>query len=311
MNTSAAGEVSSNTFDRKGMAELRNAQYARLVFTTVTVVERRRINPHRAVLACAIALAVALGYALSTFALTVNRVTVTSDKLSNEVRIVQLTDLHGMVFGFGNRWLVRLVESQAPDFIAVTGDMFSRDDANAKAVALSLIGRLCRLCPVLVVNGEHDGKKAYANAFSGESNAHFLADDDMILRAGESELHIYGISNVYYSSTFSLSDKFSLDADRFSILLAHIPNQAAFASFGVDLALCGDTHGGLIRLPAVGAIYSGTEFFPELRGTPMKGMYEKNGSRMLISSGLGSYPILARLFNAPEIAVITLKPERA
>ena len=65
-------------------------------------------------------------------------------------------------------------------------------------------------------------------------------------------------------------------------------------------------------MPKLGAIYNQGIWFPETIGKTdsdavyTKGLYEKNGKYLFVSSGLGnSVPI--RLFNRPEIAVITLK----
>ncbi len=92
-----------------------------------------------------------------------------------------------------------------------------------------------------------------------------------------------------------------------SILLAHRPHYFnQYVDWGADLIFSGDTHGGMIRLPFIGGlIASDGGFFPEYDG----GVYRDGQSTMIVSRGLGNYPINLRVFNRPELGVITLKGE--
>ena len=118
------------------------------------------------------------------------------------------------------------------------------------------------------------------------------------------------ISNVYYSPTFNLKNAFTLDESRLNILLAHSENMEDFADFGLDLVLCGDTHGGQVRLPYAGALVNNGIWLPELKGRIYtKGLYAKDDTQLFISSGLGNYPVPLRFLNRPEIAVLTIIPE--
>ena len=67
-------------------------------------------------------------------------------------------------------------------------------------------------------------------------------------------MRLYGITNVYYTDTFDLTNAFTLDQSVYNILLAHITNFEDFADFGMDLSICGDTHGGQVRLPYLGGL---------------------------------------------------------
>ena len=130
----------------------------------------------------------------------------------------------------------------------------------------------------------------------------------------DTKINLYGITNQYYSPTFNLKNEFEINKEEYNILLAHISNFEKFEEFGIDLSLCGDTHGGEIRLPFIGAVINRGIWFPEIRKDIenidvkcVKGLYKRNDSYLFVSSGLGSYPIGVRLFNRPEIAVIKLK----
>ncbi|MFR1841829.1 MAG: hypothetical protein ACLSWQ_05305 [Oscillospiraceae bacterium] len=86
-----------------------------------------------------------------------------------------------------------------------------------------------------------------------------------------------------------------------------------YESFGADLTLCGDTHGGVIQIPFLGPAYHNSQILPELFGSKEnvydKGLFSYSGGYMFITSGIGNYPIPARFNNRPEIGEIIIKPE--
>lgn len=96
-------------------------------------------------------------------------------------------------------------------------------------------------------------------------------------------------------------------------MLAHISNFEDFADFGMDLSLCGDSHGGQVRLPFIGGLNNRGQWFPELSDTDakyVKGLYRDGDKSLFISGGLGSYPVPVRFLNRPEVAVIHLEGQK-
>lgn len=246
-----------------------------------------------------------------TYTLTVTNTEIYDERISSEVKIVQLTDLHGAKFGSDNNSLINLIDKQKPDAVFVTGDMFTRGDEKGKQTAINLMSTLSKKYDVYFINGEHDDDGEYLLQLY-KANVHVMSYETQVLKIRDNEIRLYGINNQYYSSEFDLSDSFTSDDKRFSILLAHSSYFEKFREFGIDLSICGDTHGGQVRLPKLGAIYNQGIWFPETIGKTdsdavyTKGLYERDGKHLFVSSGLGnSVPI--RLFNRPEIAVITLK----
>lgn len=89
---------------------------------------------------------------------------------------------------------------------------------------------------------------------------------------------------------------------------------AAYENWGADLILSGDTHGGMVRLPFLGPLQYNGIWFPKLTSSqPVydKGLYEMDGHALYVSSGLGNYPFPIRLFNRPQVSVLTLVPSPA
>jgi len=91
------------------------------------------------------------------------------------------------------------------------------------------------------------------------------------------------------------------DLTLFPILLAHHPHSwDEAAARGIPLVLSGHTHGGQIMLtPTIGA--------GPLRFKYWSGLYQKPGSSLIVSNGVGNwFPLRV---NAPaEILHITLHP---
>ena len=247
----------------------------------------------------------------NNFTLTVSTETVKSDKINDEITIVQISDLHGAQFGKGNSHLIKAVQKQKPDLVFATGDMYTLGENGGMQTALDLMAELAKEFTVYYVNGEHDYAFKSTEFFDSltASGVNVLNYKDEIITVKNTKLHIYGINNAQYSDTFDLANAFERDEKNYSVLLAHIPNFRKFADFGIDISFCGDTHGGLFRLPVIGAVYDGEDILPELKGKYSKGLYELDGKYMFISSGLGSYPAPVRFLNRPEVCVIKLTPD--
>lgn len=258
-----------------------------------------------------LAFAIFCVWLFSTFTLTTTETEIKSDKIKNEITIVQISDLHGSDFGMNNSSIIRRIEKAEPDFIVVTGDMYTRGSDEEKKTALKLLKKLCKNYDVYYVNGEHDNEEGFFDELR-ENNINVLDYKFEDITVGETNIRLYGITNVYYSPTFDLNNEFTLDESKYNILLAHISNKEAFAAFGMDLCLCGDTHGGQVRLPFIGGLYGTSGWLPEMRDENafIKGLYKHENTDFFISSGLGNYPIPLRFLNRPEIAVIKLVPEK-
>lgn len=103
------------------------------------------------------------------------------------------------------------------------------------------------------------------------------------------------------------------------IALTHIPHtrhdleqkNAQENNWDYDLIIAGHYHGGQIRIPFYGALYipmaSGftSGWFPDQK--EVSGLVEYGGIQQYVSRGLGANIIPFRLFNTPEINLLTLE----
>ena len=92
----------------------------------------------------------------------------------------------------------------------------------------------------------------------------------------------------------------------FRVLLSHNPDTVAelpeeeIGPF--DLALCGHTHGGQIRLPGFGALRASSRYWKRFE----YGFYERKGGNtaMIVSSGIGATWIPVRIHCPPEAVLV-------
>lgn len=247
------------------------------------------------------------------FTIHVTQTKLTTDKLEKPVKVALLSDLHGQSFGSKNISLLNKIDKEMPDLIAVTGDMFTSNDDAGKQVALDLIAELATRYPVYFVPGEHDNKIAFFDALQ-QAGVKVLRYEQEEIELGGGRVVITGIDNMYYSGSFDLNNAFDApNQDAYQILLAHIENFSAFAAWGADLSLCGDTHGGIIQLPFLGPVNYNGMWFPELNGVKDevydRGLFKQGNASLYVSAGLGNYPYPVRLFNRPELAILTITPK--
>lgn len=241
----------------------------------------------------------------------VNEIEMESSSVNDELTFIEICDLHGRTFGKNNKTLIDRIDKIDPDFICVTGDVFTRNDEQGRAIAEDLLEILAQRYRVFFVRGEHDGDKSFLNHIEN-CGVQVLAYDKQEITVKNTTVDIYGVSTVNYSESYNLFNEFEKpDEGHYNILMAHVLNPKAFADFGADLTLSGDTHGGQVRLPVIGPLIYDGIWFPKYnyQGDMYdKGLYEVDGVKMFVSSGLGSYPYPVRFFNRPEIAVFRVKP---
>ena len=70
--------------------------------------------------------------------------------------IVQLSDLHGALFGEDNRDLVNCVRAAGPDYIFLTGDLQDQYRQTPRSYSVSLGRSLAEIAPTYFITGNHE-----------------------------------------------------------------------------------------------------------------------------------------------------------
>lgn len=238
-------------------------------------------------------------------------------------KILQLSDLHSKKFGKENKILINKIEKINPDIIVITGDMIVRHK-NDYSVFINLMDKLSKNYSIYYIVGNHEQKaylrnKKITQLFRLIKNMGItILNNKMVkLIKADSYINLYGIKidlkyykykkstrNLYFEEEEMRNIMGESDKNSFNILLAHNPFYfKTYASWGADITLSGHVHGGMVRLPFIGALFSPErKFFPKYS----QGKYLIENKTMIVSRGLGSGKIGFRLFNRPELSIIKL-----
>lgn len=228
------------------------------------------------------------------------------------LRIVELADLHGRVFGRGSRRLLAAVRRAEPDLICIDGDLF--DEHTDLAMLPPLLRGLCAIAPVYYVTGNHEWRVPGLRGILAQMRTcgvTVLQDDWRMLRRGEDALIVAGTDDpcgpAERKTPAELIADIRAEAGEaaFLLLLTHRNDQLPqWSALGVQAVLAGHCHGGVVRLPFVGGLF-GTDrrLFPAWDA----GLYRQGETALYVSRGLGYTNVHFRLFNRPEVAVIVLR----
>lgn len=216
--------------------------------------------------------------------------------------IGHLSDFHfrGTV---GREYFERVTDFAAamqPDLFVFTGDLL--DDQRYVDWLPTTLGRLSAPLGCYFVLGNHDWYRqpdAIRRAF---------VEHGWIPLGGRTERREYRGRTLFLAGTEvpwmgSPPDLSTKPIDAFTLLLSHTPDTLPWAQeHGVDLMLAGHNHGGQIRLPIIGPIYTPSRFGCRYAA----GTFWEPPTLLHVSRGVsGKQPI--RLNCRPEITKIILR----
>ena len=278
---------------------------------------KRRPRGRRILILLLLALLCAGFFRWSNHSLQVERLTFSSPRLPegfDGCTVVVLADLHGAVFGADNQRLLETVSNQAPDVILLAGDLLDRFRETPHSYAVDLGQRLAAIAPTYFVTGNHEWALPDVPALKEaltEAGVTVLDNRFVTLERGGDQILLAGVDDPNGYADQKTPEELAEEVhaawgDGFWLLLAHRNNLFAprYSRLGADLVISGHGHGGMIRLPFTdGLISVERTLFPSYTA----GFYEENGSTAFISRGLGNSGPSFRLFNRPEVAVLTLR----
>lgn len=274
---------------------------------------RRRLLPALLVLAAAAALFVRW----ENTSLQVTRFTPVFTGLPagfDGCRIAVLSDLHGAEFGAENCELLSAVAAESPDYIFYLGDLEDCFRGPAAGYAETVAEGLSAVAPLYYVTGNHEWAVGDVPRLKERLEAHganVLSNEFVTLERSGDTVVLAGIDdpNGYADQKPPeqlAAEVYAAHGDPFWLLLAHRNNcfEETYSLLGADLVFSGHGHGGIIRLPFTDGLLSVERtLFPSYTA----GLYEEHGSALFVTRGLGNSGPTFRLFNRPELAVVTLR----
>lgn len=235
----------------------------------------------------------------------------------NGFRIVQVSDLHNT--DFGDR-LIEKISAAKPDIIVVTGDII--DSYSTKiSVAVEFAEKVCEIAPVYYVTGNHEHRIADYEILKAQlekAGLEILEGETVEINRNGEKISLTGIDDTTFFGSEILNEQFIAFSEKLkslaananentNILLSHKPEYfSLYAECGFDVVFCGHAHGGQIRLPFIGGLYTPDQgLFPKYT----EGVHTSGRTNMIISRGLGNSIFPLRVFNRPEIVICELKGE--
>ena len=206
------------------------------------------------------------------------------------LRLLHLGDLHVERVTAREQQLVTMVKSLAPDLIVFSGDFLNLsnvDDSIAWEHCRSILRQFSAPLGVFAVTGSPpvDQPAIVAQLLEG-LNIHWLKNEKVTLEHNGQPIDLIGITCTHqpHLDAPRLLDALGSQTGRFTILLYHSPDLAPEAArAGVDLQLSGHTHGGQVRLPFFGALYTSS-----LYGKQMEiGRMQIGNLTLYVTRGLG------------------------
>lgn len=232
----------------------------------------------------------------------------------NPVRLIHLSDLHAS-WHVADSLIERAIDlaiTSQPDLICVTGDFVTGIDGYDSTWYRGQLRRLSRAAPAFAVLGNHDGG-LWARPRGGHQSHEPVRD--MVEESGITMLHNASRRLQVRGRTIQLTGVGDLWADEIdasrafrdndrhvpTILLSHNPDtKEIFRYHRWNLMLSGHTHGGQIRIPAVG-----TPFAPVFDRRYVDGLREWESRWIHVSRGVGN-ALGVRVNCPPEISLLRL-----
>jgi len=226
--------------------------------------------------------------------------------ISKKINFLHISDIHMDQFSIREMKLLRIVENRKPDFILYTGDFLNLSNIRNPASIQKIIGffnQIHAISPVYYVSGSpavdvEDSIKII------ENNLHptRLNNSRISIKRDGININIIGITCTHQPHRDINHLPPLIREDHMNILLYHSPDLVyeLKAEDKVDLMLSGHTHGGQVRLPIFGAIFTGSLYGRKLQ----KGLYQIHDTLLYISRGIGLEGLGAprvRFLCSPEI----------
>ncbi|MCB8965319.1 MAG: metallophosphoesterase [Ardenticatenaceae bacterium] len=258
------------------------------------------------------------GALIEPFRVGLSQLTIYTDRLPADaapIRLLHVSDLHIERLTKREEKILALARGANPDFIVITGDYvnlsYNKDPLTHRQVHDYLqkfnapYGVYATLGSMTV-----DLRDQVVPIFDG-LNIPLMRQGWQVLELGNGRsLVILGMDCTHHLPTdrTRLAQLHAAAPNSVpQILLYHSPEiMPEAAQHGIDLYLCGHTHGGQVRLPFIGALLTSSQ----LGRRYVMGHYQEGRTNLYVSRGLGLEGMSAprvRFLAPPEMTLVTIR----
>jgi predicted MPP superfamily phosphohydrolase len=220
------------------------------------------------------------------------------------LRVGFLSDLHrsAMVPHDLVKNAARLLMAQRPDLVVLGGDYVTAADRRFVEPAAEALADLSAPHGVFGVLGNHDDDRDMPPALAARGVV-VLRDARTRVTVRHEPMDLIGIR--YWTRRPADIARLCKGLSPASILIAHTPARLIEAAeLSMPLVLSGHTHGGQVVLPGLGPIAA--RRFPVVAGQA-----RRQRTTIYVTRGVGTVYVPIRVGCPPEVAVLTLQPDRS
>lgn len=259
------------------------------------------------------------GFVYEPSVINVSNIVLTSKKLkqTGKIKFVQIGDIHLEKPGIRETKLVEIIKRINPQFILFTGDFLNlSNNENPDSInqIINLFNKINQISPIYFVTGSPAVDLPMTiETIKKSIKSNHVYDRIEEIQIDNTTVNIIGL-NCSHNPGLDIKNlkKLSVTHEPFNILLYHSPDliYELEKNSNIDLMLSGHTHGGQVRLPFFGALFTGSLYGRKLQN----GLYKLNQTCLYISRGIGLEGMGAprvRFLCKPEVVewVIKYQPE--
>ncbi|MBN1811052.1 MAG: metallophosphoesterase [Anaerolineae bacterium] len=231
------------------------------------------------------------------------------------VRIVHLTDTHIERNSYREQTVIEKVNALQPDIIVFTGDYINTtyfSDATAHQHFRQFVAQLKAPYGIYATRGTVEPSTDYMARLIEGTEIVWLEQEAVTVDVRGQRVTLVGVNCDHNAGDVARLDQAmaGVSDDAFTLLLFHSPDLIHEASeHNIDLYLGGHTHGGQLRLPFYGAIFTCSKYGKRYEA----GLFQEGNTTMVISRGIGFEGFgmpRARFLCPPEIVSIELTGAR-
>ncbi|PAV28777.1 metallophosphoesterase [Virgibacillus profundi] len=249
--------------------------------------------------------------------LEINNNIIASKKITskfNNFKIIQFSDTH-IGFHYSLKQFKKLIDkinAMKPDLIVFTGDLVDEpNNYNWSNDLIKLLHSLEATHGKYWIYGNHDHGGYGTNIVKDvmeQADFKLLKNSHTVIEVENEQIIFAGIDDVMLGNPDLNMALQHANPDLFTVLLAHEPDFADTAvKFPIDIQLSGHSHGGQVRLPFIGHLYT-----PSFAEKYVQGKYTIGNDKLAlyVNSGIGTTRLPYRFLCKPEIHSYTLRAKQ-
>lgn len=225
----------------------------------------------------------------------------------DRVKLAHLSDLHRSA-AVSARYIGRAVDmalALGPDFAVLTGDYVTGKASFVHSIEPAL-KRLATRVQTFAVLGNHDhwtGPVTIATSLS-RCGINMLTNTAVRLDRGGEYVWLMGTDDFMVGADNLPAALAQVKSPGLRVLITHNPDAIyEVADAGIDLMLCGHTHGGQVALPFVGPLLVPSQYGARFAA----GLYRVKRTQLYVNRGVGLISPPVRLGVRPEVTLFTLR----